>query len=88
MKPIKTLVLVKPHPPDDESKGGIIIAETGKKRKNIATVISVGEGTINEPMTIKVGDVVHNVKDCGNLIDIDGVQHFFIEQRDILAINN
>lgn len=85
MKPHKTLVLVKPFEPETKTSKGIIIAESVQKRKNVGTIVAVGEGSKKEPMFLKEGMTVYNIQNCGEKIDIEGVDHYLIQQRDILA---
>lgn len=86
MKPHKTVVLIKAFPSATISAGGILLPQNFNKRKNIGTIISVGEGTKNEPMLLKEGMVVYNIQGCGDGIDINGEPHFLVQQRDVLAI--
>jgi co-chaperonin GroES (HSP10) len=84
MRPLKTLVLVKPDEPDAYS-GLLIIPDSCKRRKNKGTIIATGEGTSKEPMLLKTGASVFNIKDCGTPVMYNNEEHYFIEQRDILA---
>lgn len=85
MKPIKTLVLVKPFEPETKTSKGIIIADSVQKRRNIGTIIAVGDGTKKEPMLLKEGMVVYNIYNCGEKVEFNGTDHYLIEQRNILA---
>lgn len=85
MKPHKTLVLVKPFEPETKTSKGIIIADSAQKRRNIGTIVAVGDGTKKEPMFLKEGMTVYNVYGCGEKIEIEGIDHYLIQQRDILA---
>lgn len=85
MKPHKTLVLVKPFEPDTKTSGGIIIADSVQKRKNVGIIVAIGDGSNSEPMVLKEGMTVYNIKDCGVKVDVNGEEHYLIQQRDILA---
>jgi chaperonin GroES len=41
-------VLIKPDPPEDTTRGGIILADTAKKESMIGTVVEVGQGMLFE----------------------------------------
>lgn len=86
IKPNKTLVLVRPFEPETRTSNGIIVVVP--KRRNVGIVVAVGDGTKKEPMLFKEGLVVYNIQDCGERIPIDGVDHFLIQQRDVLAIES
>ena len=86
IKPNKTLVLVRPLETPARTRGGIITVLP--KRRNVGIVVAVGSGTKKEPMFLKEGMTVYNIQDCGERVVVDGVDHFLIEQRDILAIEN
>jgi chaperonin GroES len=88
MQPIKTLVLVKPCKPDEKTENGLFfIPESFQKRKNKGEIVAVGKGTKDEPMLLKTGASVFNIKDCGVPVDINGEVHYLIQQRDILALD-
>lgn len=62
MKPIGNRILVEPIT-DKESNNGIIIPDKYRKMCNIAKVLELGTGEINEngkliPFQVKVGDTV------------------------------
>lgn len=84
--PLHDRVIIEPHPVDKVSKGGIIIPDTAKEKPLKGTVISVGNGKANEPMTVKVKDNVLYSKHAGMDIDIDGKVYLIMKEIDILAI--
>jgi chaperonin GroES len=85
MKPNKTLVLVKPFEPETKTSGNIIIPQSAQKRRNIGTIVAVGDGTKKEPMLLKEGMIVYNIYGCGEKVEFNGTDHYLILQRDILA---
>ena len=58
MKPINDRVVVKPAPAEEKTVGGIIIPDTAKEKPQRGTVVAVGAGKKDEPMTCKEGDTV------------------------------
>ena len=58
MKPLYERVLIKPRKKETTTSGGIMLPEKAVKRPNIGTVIACGDGTPNNPMLVKPGDLV------------------------------
>ena len=87
IKVVRDNVLVKPCKSSDISEGGIIVPDSAKKPSQKVEIIFVGNGTANEPMRLKVGDIGHRVKDCGTEVMINGELHFIVKQAWIIALN-
>ncbi len=66
--------------------GGIIIPDTAKEKPQKGTVVAVGNGKKDEPMTVKVGDTVLYGKYSGTELNIDGNQYLIMKESDIFAI--
>ena len=58
IKPLADRVLVEPMQAETKTASGIIIPDNAKEKPQKATVVAVGNGTKDNPMTVKVGDVV------------------------------
>lgn len=86
IKPLADRVLVKPAAAEEKTVSGIIIPDTAKEKPLKGSVIAVGEGTKDEKMVVKEGDVVLYGKYSGTEVEIDGEQHLIMRQSDILAI--
>ena len=76
---------------DEKTKGGIIIPDTAKEKPIQGTVVSVGNGKMNDngsiiPMTVKQGDQVLFGKYSGTEIKFDGEEHLILREDDILGI--
>ncbi|MFM7031424.1 MAG: co-chaperone GroES, partial [Bacteroidota bacterium] len=56
--PIADRVLVEPTPAEEKTAGGIIIPDTAKEKPQRGTVVAVGQGKKDEPMTVKAGQTV------------------------------
>lgn len=85
IKPLSDRVLVKPA--DAEEKiGGIIIPDTAKEKPLKGKVVAVGNGTKDEEMILKSGDVVLYGKYAGNELELDGEKFLIMRQSDVLAI--
>jgi len=86
LKPMADNVLLKQHEAEETTSFGIILATTNKEKPAIYQVVSVGPGTKDVSMTVKVGDKVVVGKYDGHEIKLDGVDYKFVKQDDILAV--
>ena len=57
-KPLADRVLIEPAAVEMKTASGIIIPDSAKEKPLIGKVIATGNGKIDEPMTVKVGDEV------------------------------
>lgn len=87
MTPIRNQVLFKPFPPDEISTGGIYVPESAREVSNKGTIVKVGRGTKERPMSLKQGDIAYRVKDWGTEVIVDGELHFLMDDSAILATN-
>ena len=58
IKPLADRVLVEPAAAETKTSSGIIIPDSAKEKPQKGTVVAVGSGTKENPMTVKVGDNV------------------------------
>jgi chaperonin GroES len=79
VKPIADRVLVEPAQVETTTASGIIIPDTAKEKPQRGTVVAVGDGKKDEPMTVAVGD-------AGTEISLDGKDYLIMRESDILAI--
>ena len=86
LKPMADNVLLKAHEAQEATASGIILASTNKEKPMIYEVVSVGPGTKDVTMTVKVGDKVVVGKFTGSEVTIDKVDYKFVKQDDILAV--
>ena len=77
---------MKPAPAEEKTAGGIIIPDTAKEKPQRGTVVAVGNGKKDEPMTVAVGDTVLYGKYSGTEISLDGKDYLIMRESDILAI--
>jgi chaperonin GroES len=85
LTPIRHNILVKPFEADSVTTGGILVPENCRERNNKAEVVAVGGGTKKIPMPFRPGQTVFNVQNWGQEIEIEGVSHYLMDQRTILA---
>ncbi len=84
--PLADRVIVQPAAAEQKTASGIIIPDTAKEKPQRGTIVAVGAGKKDEPMTVKVGDQVLYGKYSGTEINIEGVDYLIMRESDILAI--
>ena len=85
IKPLADTVLVEPKEAETKTAGGLYIPDTAKEKPQQGTVLAAGPGKKDEPMEVKVGDVVLYGKYAGTEITVDGKNYLIMKQSDILA---
>jgi len=86
LTPLADRVLVEPAAAEQKTAGGIIIPDTAKEKPQKGTVVAVGNGKKDEPMTVKVGDAVLYGKYSGTEVNVDGKDYLIMKESDIYAI--
>jgi chaperonin GroES len=84
--PLHDRVIVKPAEKAEKTAGGIIIPDTAQDKPQQGEVVAVGSGRKDEPLTVKVGDVVLFGKYGGTEIELDGHKLLLLKESDIFAI--
>ena len=86
IKPLADRVLIEPAPAETKTVGGIIIPDTAKEKPLQGTIVAVGQGTKDEEMTLKEGDVVLYGKYAGTELELEGKKYLVMRQSDVVAI--
>lgn len=86
IKPLGDRVLVEPVPAEEKTASGIIIPDTAKEKPQRGTVIAVGAGKKDEPITVKVGDKVIYGKYSGTELSYEGADYLIMRESDIYAV--
>ncbi|MBW7870101.1 MAG: co-chaperone GroES [Flavobacteriia bacterium] len=86
IKPLADRVLVEPAAAETKTASGIIIPDTAKEKPQQGTVVAVGKGKKDEPMTVKVGDKVLYGKYSGSELKWEGKDYLIMKESDILAV--
>lgn len=86
IKPLADRVLVEPAPAESKTASGIIIPDTAKEKPQKGSIVAVGSGKKDEPMTVKVGDTVLYGKYSGTEISVDGKEYLIMRESDIFAV--
>ena len=85
IKPLADRVLVEPSAAETKTASGIIIPDTAQEKPQKGTVIAVGPGTKENPVTLKVGDQILYGKFSGTELKHDSVDYLIMKESDILA---
>ena len=86
IKPLADRVLVQPEAAEETTASGIIIPDTAKEKPMRGTIVAVGSGKKDEPITVKAGDTVLYGKYSGTEITVDDVEYLIMRESDIFAI--
>jgi chaperonin GroES len=86
IKPLADRVIIEPAAAEEKTASGIIIPDTAKEKPQKGSVVAVGDGKKDEPITVKVGDSVLYGKYAGTEITIDGKEYLIMRESDIFAI--
>ena len=86
LRPMADNILLKATEVAETTSSGIILATSNKEKPAIYEVVSVGPGTKDTEMLIKVGDKVVLGKFVGTDITLDKVEYKFVKQDDVLAV--
>lgn len=84
--PLADRVLVLPEAAEEKTASGIIIPDTAKEKPQKGTIVAVGNGKVDEPMTVKEGDIVLYGKYSGTELTVEGTDYLMMRESDILAI--
>ena len=79
-------ILVQPQEAETKTSSGIIIPDSAKEKPQVGKVVLVGSEKKDEPMELKVGDVVFYGKYAGTELNIDGADYLLMSQNDVLYI--
>jgi chaperonin GroES len=91
IRPLNDRVLVIREEEEQKNAGGIIIPDTAKEKPQRGKVIASGPGKMGEdgkrvPLEVKEGDRILFAKYAGTDIKLDGIEHVFMKEDDILSI--
>ena len=84
--PLADRVIIHQAEAETTTASGIIIPDTAQEKPQKGTVIAVGKGTKDNPMTVKAGDTVLYGKYAGTELKHNGSDYMIMKESDILAI--
>jgi len=85
-RPLHDRVVVQRTESEQKTAGGIIIPDTAQEKPQRGTVVAVGPGKKDEPMTVSVGDVVLYGKYSGTEFKYESGDYLIMREADIMAI--
>ena len=93
IRPLNDRVIVKRVEEERKTVGGIIIPDTAKEKPQEGKIVAAGPGKRDDdgkriPLEVKEGDRILFSKYAGTEIKINGEEHIFMREDDILAILN
>lgn len=93
IKPLNDRILVIRVEKEEKSAGGIIIPDTAKEKPQEGKIVAVGPGKLDDkgkriPVEVKKGDRIIFSKYAGTEIKLDGIEHIFMKEDDILGVYN
>lgn len=86
IKPLADRVLIEPLPAETQTASGLFIPDSAQEKQHKGTVMAVGKGKKDEPMTVKVGDTVLYGKYSGSELKLEGTEYLMMREEDIMAI--
>ena len=86
LKPLADRVIIQPTAAEEVTSSGIIIPDSAKENPLKGTVLAVGNGTKDEEMVLKAGDVVLYGKYAGTEIEFEGDKVLVMRQNEVLAV--
>ena len=86
IKPLADRVLIEPSAAETKTASGIIIPDTAQEKPQKGKVVAVGPGTTENPITLKVGDLILYGKYSGTELKYEGNDYLIMREADILAI--
>ncbi len=79
-------MVIEPKEAETKTASGIYIPDTAKEKPQQGTIVAAGPGKKDEPMEVKVGDVVLYGKYAGTEVTVEDKKYLIVKQSDILAI--
>jgi chaperonin GroES len=86
IQPLADRVLVEPVAAETTTASGIIIPDNAKEKPQKGTVVAIGNGKKDEPLTVSVGDTVLYGKYGGTELKLEGRAFLIMRESEILAI--
>jgi len=86
IRPLADRVIIEPAAAETTTASGIIIPDTAQEKPQKGTVVAVGPGKKDEPVTVNVGDVVLYGKYSGTEFKYENGDYLIMREADIMAI--
>ena len=85
IKPLADRVLIEPAAAETKTSSGLYIPDTAKEKPQKGTVVAVGSGTKDNPITVAVGNQVLYGKYAGTELQHEGKDFLIMKESDIFA---
>ncbi|MEM8727330.1 MAG: co-chaperone GroES [Chlamydiota bacterium] len=90
LRPLGDRLIAQRVEQEETLKGGIILPDTAKKKKEMAKVVAIGKGKITDkgnvlPMPVKVGDTILMDKYSVQEVNIDDEEYIVLRAGDVIA---
>lgn len=86
IKPLSDRVIVEAINIETQTVSGVFIPNTAKDSNKKGTVVAIGNGKVDQPMTVKVGDIILYNEMRAVDLKHDGKDYLIMREDDILAI--
>ena len=86
IKPLADRVLIEPAAAETKTSSGLYIPDTAKEKPQKGTVVAVGSGTKDNPITVAVGNQVLYGKYAGTELQHEGKDFLIMKESYIFAI--
>jgi len=91
IRPLGNRVLAQRAESQDSLRGGILLPDSAKKKQETARVLAIGPGKVDsdgkqQPVPVKVGDLILIDKYAGQEVSLDGEEYLIVRGDDIVAI--
>ena len=86
IQPLADRVIIQQAEAETKTASGIIIPDTAKEKPQKGTVVAVGKGTKENPITVSVGDTILYGKYAGTELKYNESDYLIMKESDILAI--
>ena len=86
IKPLSDRVVIEPIAAETTTASGIIIPDTAKEKPQKGTIVAVGQGKKDCPLTVKVGDQVLYGKYSGTEFKYEGKDYLIMKEDEVYAI--
>lgn len=85
MRPIGNQILFKPFLQEETTQGGLFVPESYREESDKGEIIEVGNGTKENPMRLKKGDIGFRVHKWGTPVEKNGEKLYLMQDSAILA---
>jgi len=91
IRPLHDRIIVRRLDEGEQKIGGIIVPDSAREKPQRGTIVSAGDGKINDagqrvPLDVKKGDLILFGKYSGQEVKLEGEEHLIMREEDVLAV--